>query len=1175
MRRPGQILLGLALELATLIVAMIMVVIWRLDYRPLVLNEFVPTVEAALSPADGRFSVDIGQLSLALDGYSPILRIEDVQLQSADGRDVLTARQGHMRPLVVALIEDGLFAVKSVTFREVELTIPKAQIVAAFDDTDEGRGDGDNEASAAISLAANAGITARDVVDWIEVDPHFRHLRHVELNRARITVTDEARGLAWQIGDLAFRLERRSDAFIMKGAADLSQVQLSGVPVSRPMGSLQWLAHLPFVPAKPAQGSGETAEAEALLTLDQVSSSVLARSVPSLVSVRGLEAPISGTIATRLGVDEALSALDFALVLASGRISLPGGGALPFTRMEIDGQIRPAARRVDLDRLELTYGGEALAGRSVQLNGYAVRRRDGGYTVAAEVQGLRPTWLAGLTADLATLKGVDAGLAGSIRVDFDSVGDPIQGSLTLTSDSGHIDMPSLFSHPPTFAALAATIVMRGGGREWELQSARLDLADGGHVTLTGSATRGAGGGSAQLRATGTGITIQSLHRLWPLPVSPPSRDWIIENVHSGLVTDLTATLEGAIGQIGSPIAFDDFRADGRMQVEDLELTYWHSLPRATGIRAEVRITEKLLHATISAGESAGMHLTGGELLFTGLDKGKGYELLDLQVEMAGEARALMTILDRDPLNFAQFLELEPAKIGGRVAGRLDVKLPPIAELELDDIEIAARGNLTRLYLPTIVIGQDLSNGHLSLSVDKERLTLDGHATLGGTPADISVDMHFDDRSSFVHRYIVSGRADNAARARFGLDSFPFAPPTVNGTVAFELTATEYRNEGMLLAVDLDASDAALSLEAAAWHKPVGELATGDLLLRIEEGRLSRVESLRLVGPGLKVVGSAEWSANGKGLPTVRLPTLRIGGSTSTALTASPAPQGGYVIDLRGGRIDLRPMLSQVGREPAGLNSEPLRSDTGNDAPLLVRLQDIALQIGDGPAFTDVYGTIQLADGDLRSASFTARAGSAPAMVSVKEDGSLIVSTDDVGAFLASVGADGLVEGGKASLEGWLRHDLSWVRGNLRAEDFVLTNSPTIIRILKYASITGPLQALTEGDGLQMAVFEAPFELQDSRLQLGKGRFYGGSVGITFSGAIEVPTMQLDVTGEVVPIYQFNRAVGAIPLLGDLLTDGAGVFAFSYRASGPYSDPTIDVHPLSPLAPGILRRIFSP
>jgi hypothetical protein len=84
-----------------------------------------------------------------------------------------------------------------------------------------------------------------------------------------------------------------------------------------------------------------------------------------------------------------------------------------------------------------------------------------------------------------------------------------------------------------------------------------------------------------------------------------------------------------------------------------------------------------------------------------------------------------------------------------------------------------------------------------------------------------------------------------------------------------------------------------------------------------------------------------------------------------------------------------------------------------------------------------------------------------------------------------------------------------------------------------------------------------------------------SIGLTAKGSISRPDGKLDLAGLIVPVNSVNRVIGAIPLLGDLLTGGpgGGLFAVSYRLAGTSDEPSISVNPLTALAPGALRTLL--
>jgi hypothetical protein len=89
---------------------------------------------------------------------------------------------------------------------------------------------------------------------------------------------------------------------------------------------------------------------------------------------------------------------------------------------------------------------------------------------------------------------------------------------------------------------------------------------------------------------------------------------------------------------------------------------------------------------------------------------------------------------------------------------------------------------------------------------------------------------------------------------------------------------------------------------------------------------------------------------------------------------------------------------------------------------------------------------------------------------------------------------------------------------------------------------------------------------------------GGGVDIALSmvGRYDTLSRDVEVSGNLVPANLLNQVIGAIPLLGNILTgaDKGGLFVTQFSMTGSIDDPQTTTNAAS-LIPGILRDVVSP
>ena len=105
---------------------------------------------------------------------------------------------------------------------------------------------------------------------------------------------------------------------------------------------------------------------------------------------------------------------------------------------------------------------------------------------------------------------------------------------------------------------------------------------------------------------------------------------------------------------------------------------------------------------------------------------------------------------------------------------------------------------------------------------------------------------------------------------------------------------------------------------------------------------------------------------------------------------------------------------------------------------------------------------------------------------------------------------------------------------------------------------------------------ANFVRTGTRVDFTDAAISNAAMGFTLSGWLDTGRERTDMTGTFVPLYGLNNVASQLPLLGPLLGGGhnEGLFAVNFRVSGKLASPDVSVNPLSAIAPGFLRKLFS-
>ena len=657
-------------------------------------------------------------------------------------------------------------------------------------------------------------------------------------------------------------------------------------------------------------------------------------------------------------------------------------------------------------------------------------------------------------------------------------------------------------------------------------------------------------------------------RLWPSPVAPPVRGYLMDNLQGGNVSgDVAIDFDAAaFALLRRHVAPPDQAVQVKFVVSNAVLQLLPGVPPLSGVDASGLATGRTTGLSVSRGFIEGRN--GRRLtLATGVFSAPDLEMKptpgQVSVHLTGPLDAVADILGRDGLKPYGGMQIDTSILKGNVEADLSVGLKLSKKDEgSGGTVVKANAIISNLIIEKIVGKDRLDQGQLTLVSDSSGLRATGQGRLFGAPATIEMkkppggDMEAS----------LGFQIDDAGRNRAGMN---FGSAIV-GPVGIRATSAFGAKENPPAQVELDLQRTALDGVLPGLVKPAGRAARASFLLD-SNARGSTIDQLVFdVAGGASARGVIELDAAG-GFRSARLSQLRISPGDDMKVDADESKDG-VKVTVRGGAVDARPFLKN------------LFSDSSVKDITAARDLDLDLRVGamtgnNRQSLTGVDLKVSRNTGGLRNFQLQARAGRASVIGvttrSASGDPVISISTGDGGAFLGFLDFYKRMEGGKFDLAA--RMDASGIEGSFRVSDFILRDEPALRRLVLEGVAARDEKGAIKID-TTAAVFtrmQGSFTRRAGEIAVRDGLLYGNQIGIKLDGSVDFDRDRLNVIGTFVPAYGVNNLFSQIPLFGPILGGGSneGLFAVNFRATGTISAPQLTINPLSAIAPGFLRNLF--
>jgi hypothetical protein len=676
----------------------------------------------------------------------------------------------------------------------------------------------------------------------------------------------------------------------------------------------------------------------------------------------------------------------------------------------------------------------------------------------------------------------------------------------------------------------------------------------------------ANGPHLKLGASASPMPIRNLLRIWPSFMAANVRSWAFTNILTGTVQNATIAVDYDAADLIA-MRMDKVPSDQSTLIDftisDGSVTFMPGVGPLSGVSGKGHFTGRTSDFIASSGwldAGGGRRLTLSEGSFHVSDSSVKPTPATINLRANGSVEAVTDLLNTDAIKSYANLPLDPASLKGQIDGKLGLDLFLGAGASRADTLVRLNANITNLSAEKLVGREKLDNANMQIAVDKSGLRATGQGRLFGGAATLD----FRKPTGGPGDAAINVVLDDQARAKQG-----WSMPGVSGVVTARIISPLPAETGKAQ-VEFDLTKASLDGVLAGVVKPAGRPAK--IAMVVTAGEQSTLLDQIVVDAGsMQARGSAHLGPDNN-LVAAKFPQLKLSPGDDMHVEAERGEEG-LKLTVRGTSIDARPFIKYVTR--AG--DESSAHAPGSAADFDVDLKTALLTGNNKQAISNVELRLVRHGGLIRQFALAGKFGRESLIGSIgRTDGGvprLNVATSDAGSLIGFLDFYKRMEGG--SLNAQMLVGESRVDGSIDVHDFMLRDEPAVRRLVTEGAFRGTGKEATFDPTLvRFDRLQFMFARTGSRLELRDGTMSGQQIGVTVDGWLDFAADKLSLNGTFVPAFTVNNFFSKIPVFG-LFMGGSneGLFGVNYGITGAMSSPTLNVNPLSAVAPGFLRKIF--
>jgi hypothetical protein len=581
---------------------------------------------------------------------------------------------------------------------------------------------------------------------------------------------------------------------------------------------------------------------------------------------------------------------------------------------------------------------------------------------------------------------------------------------------------------------------------------------------------------------------------------------------------------------------------GKVKINHLDLTYAEEYPTIKEMDVDVDIQGSKVEFHINKAHSSDILLSDGLVVMDW--KGLDNTVLIVNVRGAGPTKNLTEFISDNNHQSMSKANIDLRKIQGKVEVDVDIKIPlKPGTKNIYNITAQIPNSSLNIFKNNVL----LRGAKLSGLFNGDQVTLSGEGKINGFNSDINFIYNITDESEFSHKLDIKTRFKTRLSKGSRNTKIAFIS-LLGGNSIVDIQYINKNSQGVI-SVNSDISNLDLYFDKLGIRKKKNEHAR-IIVNGIFDDPTSGVLDFAITGDGGLninadvIIKNESLQAHIKEIKT-----------KETDLSANILIEKDFITaDLKGKILDLSDadMLQFLEKER-------------DDGSTRVRLNVAKVRLKNNIWLDDVKMMFECDKDRCYSGYIDSKIGSRSIEMLLTAHGNKeewLIKCSNAGALLRGLGTYDDMKSGNLVLnintsrkEVKSGEIIPILDGSFSFERFVLSDTPTMSRLVSFVSLPGFLNMISGNKDIVFSGMSGKFSFANEILSIKDSAAEGPYFDFTLKGNIDIKNRLIDIKGHVTPeLYGISSVMGAIPLIGNIFTGNknrGGLLSGSYNVKNSY------------------------